>query len=1708
MPGMNIGELTSLLQSGDSLEQALESLLPEGERELLKRCAAVHVFDASLFDVLRAAPPSVQDVTLDDLITRGHVERVPGREDLFRLPARLRQEHYARWRADDESGSVVPEALKPLSRELVRYLRDVRGEDHELLYHELVVAPEEALARFEELYRDADERFDLTSCQDLLDVLTERLELIGPQGAVLRNRYRARLRTRSMWLDEWYRSARFLLPARSAAAIDDLMDGGSGRVLMLWGDGGMGKSSHLRWMIARRCALEGNPLAYVDFDDVDAVVAANEPSLLLVEAASQLDQQLPDRPFYELLARYPGQRERLRRRSPALPGSGLDGDIVDRFATALLEASADQRIVLMLDTLEEGILLGGRVRARTDPAPFLRPFSELLARVPALRLLMAGRYDPRRPIPQFRRLFPGARVMQLPPLSDEESRQYLTEYRRLSRPDLVERAVKSAGGVPFKLELIADVAEDHPELDAAELEAYADPDLRYVMDRIVGRLPTGLQWLLRYGVVPRTLDREFARDVLAPSLVQGGGPDLDELWNQLKHYATVASWVSLDPLEKDAVRFHDAVLGPMRELLRRDPAYDDLQRRAAEWFERRAESDAARATQWTLEAIYHRFQLRGPAAERFWRAEIAKARVARRPEARRLLAFDLLKIDYVDENGPRPWRDDGVVIRRNTLLRARWELGVAAAQIAFVPAPERREAEWLEAAQALADIEYLQKGRARQSVTAAELALLRAAIQLGRGAVDEARPNVELAMSGSLTREDRLWLWLAYATASSIAGRADAPAHFRAALGMAGRGERSDAHRTEVYLRLAAHHVANDNLAQARVALNNASDSAEGRLATELRLLRASVELGMGAPSRGLEQLDEVSGDEIGVEARLAIVRMRALLAAGRAGEAVQVGVQAGERLSPELEQGSPRQRALAAEGREIRGKARAMILDADAAARDFEEAAKRWSALGANDSVCRCRVRAAALQLRGMGDLREAAQLLDQARLARPIPGEDAWTRCSLLGAELLSASGRTGRAVSLVDEVIAALGRRQRPPRAVIMAALQGLSLRCASATEDRYLRLLCEELEQISPRSARLVLLDGLSYCPWLSGDPELATRLRRLVPSPRRAPRAYAELGADDLAFMEIRDADVDRVVGRPELARQTLQEIAVAHQDNSLATTMALLEAAVRAEAQDVVSVIATRVLADETLGNAESPTLDAALALEAAAHTDAADQRAELLGRAQTILDHSTPQRNRWTALLWELLGDQSDQAGRQGDARENWGRAAALYDELDDPARREQVLGRGSPDRPKWTAPVNSSEVRVTVRMRPTELSVEALWPDAPPTESILRSPEALIAALRRSGEDLAGPGDPFRALHPLVTDLDELGDQLATVLLAVLDAGPGPQDEGIRHLGLRHKAAALRALPWELATARLEAARFQLFRRAPRARGGPGDVRAIQGALNRLDRAKLSVDGILGPDTRYALRQLQSSVGLPDSGEADADTVAQVQALLTGHGRPRVAIVRPSREAEEMTFRGSRQSGAPVEHMYERAGFDVLVLDGPGEDSLESMLRQRPPAILHLTVGMVEHHGAPAVDLVEAARSKGRATTTGRLTATALERLIPRDLPTPLVIVDVTAPSTRHEASTQLLLRNWFAAEVMALGGVRALIATGLGQYSRRERLYTELIDALGSGSTVGEITRGVQRLGLGGSSLDGLTFSATALFVRTPSVRFPRPAGSSAG
>src|ERR1019366_10241544 len=77
-------------------------------------------------------------------------------------------------------------------------------------------------------------------------------------------------------------------------------------LLQLHGPGGIGKTTLLRWFVSRACVTADRtvPAAIINCDDFDVLTILSQPWLLLIEAAQQLNGQLPQAPFLQLIRDY------------------------------------------------------------------------------------------------------------------------------------------------------------------------------------------------------------------------------------------------------------------------------------------------------------------------------------------------------------------------------------------------------------------------------------------------------------------------------------------------------------------------------------------------------------------------------------------------------------------------------------------------------------------------------------------------------------------------------------------------------------------------------------------------------------------------------------------------------------------------------------------------------------------------------------------------------------------------------------------------------------------------------------------------------------------------------------------------------------------------------------------------------------------------------------------------------------------------------------------------------------------------------------------------------------------------------------------------------------------------------------------------------------------------------------------------------------
>src|SRR5262249_33830098 len=151
-------------------------------------------------------------------------------------------------------------------------------------------------------------------------------------------------------------------------------------------------------------------------------------------------------------------------------------------------------------------------------------------------------------------------------------------------------------GIPFNLVLFAEWANDDPDLTPAKVGKSDDVNAVMLIERTVKRITyQPLRWVVRYGVVPRSLALDFLRDVRREPLVEalsgraavsgvdvplstveqdvwvkeeGFTFDAQALWDDVVlKYASAKSWVRVGE-RPDHLVFRSDILQPMRRLLR------------------------------------------------------------------------------------------------------------------------------------------------------------------------------------------------------------------------------------------------------------------------------------------------------------------------------------------------------------------------------------------------------------------------------------------------------------------------------------------------------------------------------------------------------------------------------------------------------------------------------------------------------------------------------------------------------------------------------------------------------------------------------------------------------------------------------------------------------------------------------------------------------------------------------------------------------------------------------------------------------------------------------------------------------------------------------------------------------------------------------------------------------------------------------------
>lgn len=1766
---LSLEEALRRLGSGERIDTLMRSVAPPDEREALKRCAVARMVDREVADEVLLASSPVPVLGFDALVERGLLEAIPNSVQ-YRLKPEVRTDAFRAWWPGDRTAGFqtgsIPGELRELSGRLAVYYA-TKDRPIDRFYHLVLADPDSAAKVFDGLYSSADEGFDLASCQELVNALADpdRSPLLSPPLAELLQERRVYLRARGDSSIDYYRTASFLEPTGMREQFDSLIEGKPARVLELHAGGGMGKTTRLRWLQARYCVPKRIPCVRIDFDVIDPINASRHPWLVMLELAALLNNHVPGSPFdlepvygmYRTLLR-PGPRGDAKAASLILNDPALREqaqiEVTNRFADTLAD-SVTGPVIVVLDTLEELV-----TRPAADIEGFVAAFQELHSRTANLRLVFSGRNDLTLRLPQFTEGFGAAQSYNVDAFSEEEARRYLREVRGIDRRDVVDVIVDKADGEPYKLALFADTVIARPDLDAEALDEYVDADLVWLIERVLARIPEPpIRWFVRYGVVPRRLTVEFAREVMLRHLGQGmprpsrfdnpalddlpegakqrglfehtgKKPDIDELWAGLRRYASQSSWVTEEP--GDALVFGTNVREPMRGVVRKHrTAYRALQGDAIAYFEKRARAEPDLWATWMREAVYHAFMLSGPRAGKYWERVMNRAAKEGREDALEMLASTVLDPELFDETNLAPVRRGKgrtKVVNVETLIRANFEFAEAAARRAKASGVGSRHSGWSDVQKRL-DAAVALQGE-RHVIPAARLALVRAAMHSSKGELSEAESVLTKARSRVRARPDQAELDLALAelwTSSEFerpAGRSFASLSDIATVVLEKAQGYLRPRIVPVYRQMAEAHLRNDRFEAATKFCDQGLKEAIAIAPDEVlpfRLLGAEIVTRTGEPNRAMDELQSLDFTATPVElVRHATSIARSAVAAWRPSEALSWLDRAPRRLKSG--DGPDASRAIA-EALEVRAIAMAALLRSPSeVAAAFEAAASAMTTAGNVEGALKCHIASAKHSLREVGDLRNAKSVLERAELLVPKELGGEWVRLRLRWAEYHDRRGEGAEARKTIDKTLRGLRAQETAPHLIATTALEGLALMSDPAPEE-YVTVLGDSLSRVMPRRARAVMLQRLDRIPALKHVVPAAQlhALRGLVPHVDLDSRRPKRLGRDDILLAALADLEMGRICEPDRVPTAALERLLDAI-DKSHAPLLAWrwLRLALGYEgdtlrpAQGHATSILMDEMADESglLGAAFVSVAEPRLS-EIGADGAEADQ---LLDAAETDLATTSP--SQWVARMHAARGVRARTAGDPIQAEGRFRTARTIYEGMGEKrmmAEIDAALEHGS-------FASRDVESEVTILLESSGANSLTVLRRAGTWESLIGwsglSAPPILASLEPEGPSGDLVSNAF--LKRLAKDVRGVGDELGELL----DIGGLLEKSALSghttDVRIETTQRELFAIPWELARVRGTDVPFpaldqvgDVYRSVPAAeRATSEEIRFLQSSLARLMGVALQEDGFFGPKTKAVLQEFQRTHGLQPDGRYTGQTKGALKVALQHEGlrgAPVVVVARASRDRQVQSQRGALGlEGVDVSEIYAQLGCEVHVVEnadaGSLADKLGSLLaRNRPPSICHLSGSVRDVNGTLLLDLgiglyasAESVQPYGAVMTARELDSVL--RVIP-DAATlnPVVILDAAAPRGASETARHLVKRNGFAGELFVAGSAPAVVAMGLTSGASASALFG-LLDPLMRGATFGDACRAARSSAPSWVDTDNeLAIPSIALFAHSPSI-----------
>ena len=272
-----------------------------------------------------------------------------------------------------------------------------------------------------------------------------------------------------------------------------------------------------------------------------------------------------------------------------------------------------------------------------------------------------------------------------------------------------------------------------------------------------------------------------------------------------------------------------------------------------------------------------------------------------------------------------------------------------------------------------------------------------------------------------------------------------------------------------------------------------------------------------------------------------------------------------------------------------------------------------------------------------------------------------------------------------------------------------------------------------------------------------------------------------------------------------------------------------------------------------------------------------------------------------------------------------------------------------------------------------------------------------------------------PWMLVKALSESPERLADWGFDTLMAI--GAPGDRVIETDHLGPA-------ALPWEFARfGPKEKMSSELLYRGVQNERYP--VQWLQQGLRILGFEPGPVDGIVGPRTQEAYRQLRQQLGQEalnphDRKQVIRERLAQIQQGSDAPGkqrlakfrqRPRAVILQASVDSQQASRRGLWFSGSPLAKVYEDCGFECRIFQGEDMDSvLIDEGKRHPPDLVHIYAPYAESRSSGDVGPDFGCKLQAHKPRAGAFVT----------VPIPLLILDGPGEPEPAERMRQIMLRN----------------------------------------------------------------------------------------